>query len=166
MGHTADITSFERIGLDELRNPVMRRGVDFWLTLKGSRRFPARSEVHPRDIRGLLNNLLLIRVIDAGADFQFRIAGEAQIQTYALSFAGKCLSELKDTCPAYGYVLKGLFGFVTAFAQPVALRGSFGAGFPNVKIAYCETAFMPLGTDQNVDHLLGFTAFIPSGLHE
>jgi hypothetical protein len=116
--------------------------------------------VHPRDFVSLLKNVLLIRVLDGGADFEFRIVGDAQAQTYALSFSGKRLSDLRGTCPPYGYVLHGLFQHVTQFGEPIALRGHFGAGFANVKIAYCETAMLPLGTGEAVDHLIGFTAFV------
>jgi len=159
----SEITSFERISLAELKSPVVRQGVDHWTALRGARRFPARQDIHPRDIKAILANLLLIRVLDGGSDFEFRIAGDAQIQTYAIDFAGKRLSELKHTSPAYGYILAGLFGYVAQFGEPVALRGKFGPGFPNVRIAYCETAFMPLGSGDAVDHLLGCTAFVGNG---
>ena len=157
---TSDITSFERIALDELESPVVRQGVAYWNFLRGDRRYPPRAEVHPRDFVSLLKYVLLIRVIDRGADFEFRIVGDAQAQTYVVRFAGKRLGEMRATCPPYGYVLHGLFGHVTQFGEAVALRGHFGSDFANVNIAYCETAFMPLGTGETVDHLLGFTAFV------
>ena len=157
---SSDITSFERIALDELESPVVRRGVAYWNILRGERRFPAREEVHPRDIVSLLKNVLLIRVLDGGADFEFRIVGDAQAQTYALPFAGKRLGDMRGTCPPYGYILNGLFQHVTQFGEPVALRGHFGAGFANLKIAYCETVMLPLGLGEAVDHIIGFTAFV------
>ena len=119
-----------------------------------------RSEVHPRDIRAILPNLLLIRVLDGGADFEFRIAGEAQRRTFTLEFSGKRMSELIGTSPAYGHVLRGLFRHVTESGEPVALRGSFGPGFEHVAINYCESACLPLGQDDVVDHLLCFTAYV------
>ena len=134
-----------------------------WETLKGSRRFPARRELHPRDIVPILTHLLLVRVLDGGADFEIRIAGEVQLRTYAIPFAGKRLSELKNTNPAYGYIIGGLFNHVAEFGEPVALRGNFAPGFANVRIAYCETAILPLGEAETIDHLLGFTAFVGNG---
>lgn len=157
---TSDVTSFERIALDELASPVVRRGVAYWNILRGERRFPAREEVHPRDIVSLLKNVVLIRVLDGGADFEFRIVGEARTHTYALSFAGKRLSELRGRWPTYSYSLHGLFGHVVQSGEPVALRGHFGAGFSDVNIAYFETIMLPLGAGHTVNHLIGFTASV------
>jgi hypothetical protein len=157
---TSDTTSFERITMDQLESPVVRRGVAYWDMLRGERRFPSREEVHPRDIVLLLKNVVLVRVLDGGADFEFRIVGDARTHTYALSFAGKRLSELRGTWPTYSYSLHGLFGHVAQFGEPVALRGRFSAGFPDVNIAYFETAMLPLGAGDSADHLIGFTASV------
>jgi hypothetical protein len=159
-----DITSFERVSLAELESPVVKQGAAYWRSLRGSRRFPAYEDLHPRDFAPILANTLLVKVVDGGADFEFRIAGEVQIQTFALPFAGKRLSELKDTSLAYNYVLKGLFGHVAEFREPVAVRGQLGPGFPNVRFGYFESIFLPLGAkDDAVDYLLGFSAYGPSG---
>ncbi len=36
---------------------------------------PARSELSPRDVRAILHNIVLIRVIDGGRDYEYRIVG-------------------------------------------------------------------------------------------
>jgi hypothetical protein len=157
-----NITSFEVVKLGDLESSIVKQGANYWHALRGTRRYPARKELRPRDFASILRNTLLVRVIDAGADFEFRIVGDAQAQTYALPFAGKCLSEFAPSDTAYCYVLKGFFGHVTEHGEPVAVRGNMGSISSNVQFSYCESIFLPLGeSDDAVDHLLGFSAYIP-----
>lgn len=159
---TSDITSLERVPLDGLENPAVRKGADYWGRRRGHRRFPAYEDIHPRDFVAILPNTLLIKVVDGGTDFEFRIVGEVQERTYALPFAQKRLSEMADTSPVYGFALQGFFGHIVAFREPVALRGQLGAGFSNVTFGYFESLFLPLGAnDDSVDYLLGFSAYGP-----
>jgi hypothetical protein len=156
------ITSFEVVLLDDIESPVVKQGANYWNALRGTRRYPARQELRPREFASILRNTLLVRVIDKGADFEFRIVGDEQAQTYALPFAGKRLSEFAPSDVAYCYVLKGFFGHVTEHGEPVAVRGNMGNVFPKVQFSYCESIFLPLGeSDDAVDHLLGFSAYIP-----
>jgi len=156
------ITSIERITLDELESPVVKLGAKYWQSLRGTKRFPSRRELRPREFASILRNTLLVRVIDGGADFEFRIVGEEQARTYALPFAGKRLSEFAPSDVAYCYALKGLFGHVAEHGEPVAVRGTMGNASANVQFAYCESLFLPLGESGGaVDHLLGFSAYVP-----
>ncbi|HEY0281390.1 MAG TPA: PAS domain-containing protein, partial [Rhizomicrobium sp.] len=156
------ITSFEVVALDALESAIVKQGAAYWNALRGTRRYPARRELRPRGFASILPNTLLVRVVDGGADFEFRIVGEAQAQTYALPFAGKRLSEFAQVDTAYCYVLKGLFGHVAEFGEPVAVRGNMGSAFSKVRFSYCESIFLPLGeSDGAVDHLIGFSAYVP-----
>jgi hypothetical protein len=156
------VTSFEVIKLDDLESSVVKQGASYWNALRGTRRYPARKELRPHEFASILRNTLLVRVIDAGADFEFRIVGDEQAQTYALPFAGKRLSEFAQIDAAYCYVLKGFFGHVVEHGEPVAVRGNIGNASPRVRFSYCESIFLPLGdSDDAVDHLLGFSAYVP-----
>jgi hypothetical protein len=158
----ADTTSFEVVALDKLESPVVKQGADYWNALRGTRRYPARKDLHPRELTPILRNLLLIKVVDGGADFEFRIVGDVQMQTYALPFTGKRLSEFASSDAAYCYILRGFFGHVREFGEPIAVRGHMGRAFSNVRFSYCESMFLPLGeSDDAVDHLLGFSAYVP-----
>ncbi len=157
-----DITSFEVVALDNLESPIVKQGANYWNALRGTRRYPARKDLRPREFATILRNTLLVRVVDGGADFEFRIVGAAQAQTYALPFAGKRLSEFAPSDIAYCYVLKGFFGHVTGHGVPVAVRGKMGGVSSKVQFSYCESIFLPLGENDNtVDHLLGFSAYVP-----
>src|SRR5258708_39864838 len=61
------------IGLKEAECPAVRDGIAHWRRMRGSRRFPARSDLSPRDISGTLRHTVLLRVLDRGADYEYRI---------------------------------------------------------------------------------------------
>lgn len=152
-------TSFERIAIEDIKSPVVRWGAGYWNALRGSRPFPCRAEVHPREIARILPHTHMIQVLDGGEDFLFRIAGEAEVKAVKVPFVGKRLSEIIDQSIEYGLVMKGLFGFVARFGEPAVVRGHMGRGFANVNFAYAESAFLPLGQGETVDHILGFSAY-------
>jgi hypothetical protein len=157
----SNFTSFERISLNEIQSPVVKQGANYWTRLRATRRFPSRDKVHPRDIASILPHTHLIKVLDGGDDFLFRIAGDSQVQALKIAFVGKRLSELMPESIEYGLVMKGLLGFVAQFGEPAIIRGQMGPGFSHVNFVYCETAFLPLGErDDTVDHILGFSAYV------
>ena len=158
---SSDTTFFEPITIDELESPVVKLGADYWNRLRGSRRYPAREDLRPRDIASILRNMVLAKVIDGGADFEIRIAGDAQVQAFDVTFQGKRLSEVGKPHNAFNAAIRSIYRYVTESAAPIAVRGRVGAGFPNVKFSYCESLFLPLGpTDDVVDHVLLFSTYV------
>ncbi|MBU6298124.1 MAG: PAS domain-containing protein [Alphaproteobacteria bacterium] len=157
----SDATFFEPVTIDELESQVVKLAANYWNTLRGSRRYPARQDLRPRDIAPILRNMVLAKVIDGGADFEFRIAGDAQVQAYGVPFQGKRLSEVGPQNNAFSASVRGIYRHVVESAAPIAVRGRMGAGFPNVKFAYCESLFLPLGpSDDVVDHILVFSTYV------
>ena len=67
----------QKIDPSEVQNPLTRKALDKWNRLRGDRRFPSRRDAAPRELSSLLRNIALVRVIQGGADFQFRIIGDA-----------------------------------------------------------------------------------------
>ncbi len=157
----SDITSFELVTLDELESPAVREGAGYWRTLRGNRRYPARKDILPRDIASILRNMILIKVIDGCSDFEFRIAGDAQVQAHAIPFQGRRLNQLMQIAPAFCLSLRSIFIHVVLSGAPAAVRGRMGADFPNAKYTYCESMFLPLGAgDDAVDHLMMFSTYV------
>jgi hypothetical protein len=154
-------TSFELITLDRLESSVVIAGNAYWQNLRGTRRFPARQDMHPRDFASLLRAMLLVQVIDGGADFEFRITGDAHVQAYAIPFQGRRLNDFVVMAPAFCLALRSVFAHVAQTGSPAALRGRMGPDFPNANYAYCENIFLPLGADDTVDHILGFSTYLP-----
>ena len=157
-----DITSVHPVTLDDLENIVVRQGAEYWLSLRRGRRYPARKDLSPRDMQTLLRNLVLVKVIDGGKDFEYRIVGEAQAQAYGWRLQGRRVSHIAAERPAYGHHVLGSYRHVRDYGEPLAVRAQMGGDFPYLKFVYCEHAVLPLGNnDSAVDHLLIFSSYIP-----
>ena len=160
-----DITSVHPIALDELENPIVKQGIDYWLSLRRGRPYPARKDLSPRDMIALLRNVVLVKVIDNGEDFEYRIVGEAQDQAYGWRLQGRRISQIAAEWPAYGHHVLGSYRHVRENRVPLCVRARIGSDFPYLKFVYCEHAVLPLGDDDSaVDHLLIFSAYIPREL--
>src|SRR5580692_3405383 len=84
------------IDLDQIENAAVRAGVDYWRKIGGARKFPSRNDLSPRDIAGLLRNTVLLRVIDDGVDYDYRIVGDAHVIAHGYSMQGRRLSRIDE----------------------------------------------------------------------
>ncbi|HUO88767.1 MAG TPA: PAS domain-containing protein [Rhizomicrobium sp.] len=157
-----DRSSLYAASLDELDNPAVRTGASYWRMLKGARKIPARSELSPRDMRAILKHVLLLRVIDGGADYEYRIVGDVHVQAYGMQFQGSRLSTLEARAKGLGNMLRGLYEHVRVTAEPFAVRGWIGREVKDARFVYFESAFLPLGDDGlTVDHIACVSVYVP-----
>lgn len=148
------------ITLDMVEAPVVRAGIGYWKRLCGQRKFPTRNEVMPRDILGLLRNTILLRVLDEGADYEYRIVGDAHVIAHGFSAQGMRLSDLGAIAGGYEKVLKSLYDMPVRTCSPFAVRGWLARG--EDEFIYSETVLLPLGPDETtVDHVLNFSVYVP-----
>ncbi len=75
----------------------MRQGVAYWRALKGTRSYPAATDIRPRDLAPLLRNVVLIKVVDGGLDYEYRIVGGRPCQQPRLFHPGRRVSEVDDS---------------------------------------------------------------------
>jgi hypothetical protein len=149
------------IPLENVQSEVVRAGVAYWNRLRGARKFPSRHDIVPRDIRGLLRNVVLLRVVNGGQDYEFRIVGDAHVIAHGFSLHAKHLSQMDQHAPGYGAILKELYDYPVRHGTPLALRGWLAMGEEASEFLYSESAFMPLGPDDNtVDHVLNFSVYV------
>ena len=148
------------ISVDDIQNPIVRAGIAYWQGLCRGRAYPARPDVSPSGMRKFLANTALVRVIDDGADYEYRIAGEAHVMSHGIPLQGKKMSELDGLDPAYRPVLKSLYDTVAKSHAPQGVRGAIKAA-DGAPVHYkSESAFLPLGPDEKtVDHILVFTVY-------
>jgi len=73
------------------RHPLANRLLAIWNAWRGDRPMPAREEVDPLDMRGLLANIVLLDAVDG--DFRFRLVGEAVNSRYGHGLKGDSLGE-------------------------------------------------------------------------
>lgn len=165
---TADVipdrSSFTPITLDEVQSPALRLGAEYWRKLRGERRFPAREDLNPREIAGILTRMNLVKVIDGGADYEFRIVGDAQAQAYNVKLHKRRVSEIAAEAPRLAETKRMLFSKVVNTGAPFAMRTRAGYDVTEVNFSEAEAVFLPLGaSDAAVDHLLIFSDYVWRG---
>lgn len=152
---TPDQTAVHTVALDELDSPALKLAAEYWRSRRNGRHFPAREDLNPRDMAGILRDMALVKIIDAGADYEYRIVGDAQAQAYALPLQGRRISEIAVTAPWFRQIATNVYEHVRRSGEPLAMRGGIGREFPQAKFVYNESVFLPLGaSDDAVDHLL------------
>lgn len=150
------------IALDAMESPILRQALDYWNRLRGGRHYPSRQDVTPRDVAPLLRNLVLIRLIDGGQDYEYRIVGDAHVISHGFSMQGQRVSEIDAVSPGYGPVLKSLYDRAVRKREPYAFRGWMERGEKHKQYIYSESLFMPMGPDDaTIDHVLNFSVYTP-----
>jgi hypothetical protein len=112
----------------------------------------------------LLRNTTLLRVIDGGKDYEYRIVGDAYVMAHGVSFQGKRWSQTDKLSPGYHAMIKSIYDRVVRKAEPVAMRGWIERSGHTSELIYSEYVFLPLGIgDETVDHILVFAVYVPRG---
>ncbi len=142
----------QRMALEEIENPIVRRGLELWNEARGVRRFPSRSDLTPRRLSDILRNVVLVRAVDNGEDFQVRVAGDAIVLAQGASFQGMTMQEIDRVVPGFGSDLCMLYRRVYKTREPLALRGWYERSDRNA--FFHESVLLPLGSGEIVDHVL------------
>jgi len=150
------------IPLDAIDNPVLQQGLAYWTRIRAERSYPARADLMPRDLAPLLRHVCLLRVLDGGADYEFRIVGDAHVISHGFSMQGMRISDIDGYSPGYGPVLKTLYDRAVRRRTCYAFRGWLERGEKNKQYIYSESIFMPMGPDEaTVDHVLNVAVYTP-----
>lgn len=158
----APAKSSNHISLDEIDSPILLQGIALWRALCARRRFPARQDISPRALGSLLRNTTLLRVIDGGKDYEYRIVGDAYVMAHGVSFQGRLWSDTDTLSPGYQSMIKSTYDRVVGEAAPVAMRGWIERSGLTSEFIYSEYVFLPLGTDgKTVDYILVFAVYVP-----
>ena len=159
-GHAPEKLS-HRIALSEIDSTILLQGIAYWRGLCRERKFPARADVMPRGLAGLLRYTTLLRVIDGGEDYEYRIVGDAYVMAHGASFQGKRWSETDKITRGYHAMIKSTYDRVVRKGEPVATRGWIERGGRSSELLYSEYLFLPLGEDdKTVDYILVFAVYV------
>jgi len=147
-----DNSSGEIVAFAQLEAAVPHQAVARWKSLTGARRFP-----HAPDgvLAAVPHNAIVVRVIEDGADYEYRSVGDALVEGFGEDFSGRLLSDIIATTPRFGIGLRMLYEMVRNSGEPLYYRGWVGADMPGARFVYYESAVLPFGRDEAaVDHIL------------
>ena len=65
----------------------------YWSGKRGQRAMPCRADIDPGDVRALLPHILLIDVLEGGADFRYRLVGTEIERHIGRPITGRLFSE-------------------------------------------------------------------------
>jgi len=150
------------VALEAIDNPILQQALAYWNRLKGDRLYPTRADLMPRDLAPLLRHVCLLRVLDSGTDYEFRIVGDAHVISHGFSMQGLRISDIDKFSPGYGPVLKTLYDRAVRRREAYAFRGWMERGEKRKEYIYSESIFLPMGPDDTViDHVLNFAVYVP-----
>ncbi|MGN6150286.1 MAG: PAS domain-containing protein [Rhizomicrobium sp.] len=142
------------IVLPEIENPLVQKALSIWENARGARTMPSRADMSPRLMAGLLRNTVLVRVIGAGEEFEFRIVGDAIVQAQGASLQGMTMAQIDLVLPGYGTLLHNVYANAWRKRIPGAYRGWY-VREADGRSMFHESLVMPLGDDgETVDHVL------------
>lgn len=146
-------TAFECMPLEAIENAPARRAIEIWTSLRGSRRFPSRSDLKPRDIAPIMQNMSIVKVLDGGKDFENGFVGDAVVRAHDIPIVHRRFSDLSWDMPGLMAQLTPLFESVVKSGEPLAYRGKTGHDLTGVVYTDFEGVLLPLG-EGAVDHIV------------
>lgn len=148
---------------DELVGKSAQTLYYIWQTVAGDRLAPMRDEITLGLVRTLASRLWIIEVVEGGADFRFRLAGDRVIEFYGGHLSGSLLSA-KASQPFFHELRRHLLHCVTT-GLPFAL-GPAPAIFPGKEHLEIELLVLPLSDDgESVSGVTGLLEYWQLGTH-
>jgi len=89
------MTDLSELGA-RIANPRLGRLYSYWLTRKGARRFPARRDLDPVDLRYALGHMMLFDVLRQPLRFGVRLHGAELAARAQYDLTGKGLDDMPD----------------------------------------------------------------------
>lgn len=141
----------------EPRHPVVKAVSDYWNSKRGARSMPARADLDPCDIPGLLPNLLLIDVAHNPLDFRYRLVGTIVDYHLREPRTGQWMSSIPHQCA--GSVIWSTLESVVTRKVPVASTIPYVG--PHADYMLSEDIILPLSDDDvSVNMLLVAVAYV------
>ena len=103
---------------ERIRHPELRRLHDYWKVRRGSRRYPARLDIDPADIKYALGNVSLIEVVGEPPRFRWRLVGSLLAQRLGYDMTNQWVDEYPNQ--AYRDYLIDCYRTIVATGEPDA----------------------------------------------
>jgi hypothetical protein len=142
--------------------PVLQALLRYWQSKLGpGGRLPARTDLDPLELRGLLPHVYLIDVVPKPASelqFRIRLLGERHVEVYGPGLIGKMIDDIFP--PPVAGEFNRLYAAVVRRRQPIVNRGQV-SWIHNKEWLQYEGLHAPLASDgTTVDAIFGAGAFL------
>ena len=134
----------------------LRRFVGYWVAQAAGRPMPAFADIDAVDIPWALSRIYVVRALDGGGDFVYRLAGEAINLRYAGSLAGRRISDAlaPDSARAVTERWRRVIETRSAYYVDSEHPTSIGSRLRGRRVV------LPLGPEGGPpDHIVGMTVF-------
>lgn len=154
-----------KVSLENIAPPLLAEGLAYWRSLLNGRRFPVRSDITLLGLKSVMRNTILMRVIGECEDYEYRYVGDAHIVAHGNKIQGKRWSELDTGSGLFSRQRRQFYDEVVRSGQPVLVAGYVARHFfdvskmPDISFVFAKTLCLPLGRDDEVDHLLTVTVY-------
>jgi len=145
---------------DRLDAELVRAGAIMWQSLKREARFPGRARMTSCLTPPLRDASFLVEVLEDGTDYRYRDVGAALVRGFNQDFSGRLLSQIIESAPRFGLGVRMLYEMVRAGGEPLGYRGWVGKDLPDAAFVHHESAILPLGEENVVDHILVVSSLV------
>jgi hypothetical protein len=140
----------------EMQDPRIVRLYDYWTQRRGSRRFPARNDLDPLDMKYLLGELVLLDVHYEPLRFKYRLHGTKLVTRAGFDMTGEWVHDW----PAPQYRARLISAYTRTVEAGEPQRGA-RAIFDDRRWREYEFLILPLATDGlMIDKLLTAVVYL------
>ncbi len=144
-----------------LRTPKVRRAYQYWLSKSVGGRLPSRSDIKPRELVDLLDQLFLVEVTPEPLTFTFRLVGTKLTKWAGLEYTGLAFSA-RTVAPNWEDVFDT---FCRVVKTRLPRRDGQRAPWANKEFYWIEQMVAPLSNDgKSVDMLFGAIEVLKQGM--
>ncbi|MEQ9334765.1 PAS domain-containing protein [Thalassobaculum sp.] len=137
----------------------LRRLAAYWIARAAGRRMPCFEDIDPVDLPWALSRLFVVRAMDGGADFEYRLAGQEIYERHGGSIVGKRAGDLFRPAGAAAILAR----WRRVVTEPAACYTyaqhptNAGQRMPGYRVV------LPVGpADGPADHMVGMTVYAKS----
>lgn len=119
----------------------------YWKEKRAGRTMPSRADIRPAELKDNLGWLVLLDVLEGGADFRYRLLGTLVTQYFLREATGKTVTEAfaPETPNADRNAVLSVFRWVAA--EKRIFSGSYPAGTLGPRAEAFHAIYMPLSDD-------------------
>jgi hypothetical protein len=140
---------------EDCRFAAMAELYRYWQAARQGRRFPARADLDPLQMRGVLGNIALTEIHRDPLRFRLRLVGTNQVTRLGFDPTGMWLDEMPT--PEYGTLLTGRVRQILERQEPLLVRNR---QLMDHRWYDYETLWLPLAADGHaIDMLLACQIF-------